>query len=82
MDEFKVLLSKFLKGFIVGFFAVTVTIIAPNISNLNDLATWLYALGLAGLSGGIVGGIQSIWKAITWKSDEEYLAEIEKRINK
>jgi len=53
---------RFLRGFIAGFVATALTVIAPNITTIPQLGNWLYALLVAGIVGGITGGLLAIDK--------------------
>ena len=67
MSETKVLLLRFVRGFVAGFVGAAATIIVPNIASIEELGDWMFALGMAGLVGGITGGLLALDKALRWE---------------
>lgn len=58
---FRVLL-RFIRGFVAGAIASMATIVIFTGNGWSELKTWLIALSLAGLTGGITGGIMALDK--------------------
>ena len=61
---FKSLAFRFLRGFIAGAVATMATMTPSIIASWRDLGIWLAALSLAGIVGGITGGILAIDKYV------------------
>jgi len=69
MVEFKVLIIRFIRGFIAGAVGSMITVGVFAGSGLNDLKQWGILLGVAAISGGITGGLLALDKAIRWKNE-------------
>jgi hypothetical protein len=61
-EELKVLLFRFIRGFVAG--AVSSMVV---IAFAGDLSQWLQALGIAAITGGLTGGLLAIDKAVRWE---------------
>ncbi|MFA6201519.1 MAG: hypothetical protein WC679_14055 [Bacteroidales bacterium] len=61
-ELFKSLCWRFGRAFIAGAVSTMVVIMPLSNNSWNDLTTWLSALALAGIVGGISGLIQAIDK--------------------
>jgi len=69
MVEFKVLIIRFIRGFIAGAVGSMITVGVFAGTNLTDFQQWIGLLGIAAMAGGITGGLLSIDKAIRWKNE-------------
>jgi len=67
--ETKVLIFRFIRGFIAGAVGSMITVGVFAGSGLNDLKQWGILLGVAAISGGITGGLLALDKAIRWKNE-------------
>ena len=56
-DLKKSVLFRFLRGFVAGAVGSMASLVPMVGSSWQELETWLVALGIAGLSGGITGAI-------------------------
>ena len=58
----KAILFRFIRGFIAGFVGTAVSL-APFAGNsFNELSDWLFGLAIAGVVGGISGGLLALDK--------------------
>jgi len=66
----KATLKRFLKGLISGAVSSMLLVIIPNASSWGDVSTWLTALAISGVIGGLTGFFLSIQKWASWKEDK------------
>lgn len=66
----KILFKRFLRGFVAGAVATMITVAIPNYQNWGDVQLWFINLGIAGIIGGIAGGLLAMDKALRWKEGE------------
>ena len=66
----KVLLKRFLRGFVAGFAGSAVTLGVFAGQNINDLMEWVLLILIAGTAGGISGGFLAIDKYLRWTTEE------------
>jgi VIT1/CCC1 family predicted Fe2+/Mn2+ transporter len=59
----KILLTRFLKGFLSGAIGAMVLVIPQNITTYNEIQTWITTLSIAGIVGGISGALLALDKA-------------------
>ena len=62
----KVLLRRFLRGFVAGFASSAGTVGVFVGSNIRELSQWLMVVAIAGIAGGITGAILSVDKYLRW----------------
>jgi len=63
MDKvLKSVLLRFVRAFVAGAVATMITITPLSINNWTDVSTWLGALGLSGIIGGVSGLLMAIDK--------------------
>lgn len=55
-------LKRFLKGFVAGAIAAMLLIVPASTASWADVATWLNALSLAGIFGGLNGLLLAVQK--------------------
>lgn len=66
-SKLKVLTIRFLRGCVAGAIATMMTVAIPNYQSWNDIQIWLTSLLMAGIVGGISGGILALDKALRWE---------------
>lgn len=67
MNEFwKIIVSRFIRAFVASA-AASMLLIVPSVVDWHSLGSWLSALGIAGVVGGISGLLQAADKAYRWK---------------
>lgn len=66
----KSLALRFLRGFIAGAVATMATMTPTIVNNWRDIFVWLSALAVAGIVGGITGGLLALDKYLRAKSDD------------
>jgi len=67
--KIKVLFNRFLRGFGGGFLGSAVSIGIFAGQSVRDLFDWLALLGIAGLAGGVTGGLLALEKGRRWKNE-------------
>jgi len=70
-EEAKVLLARFLRGFLAGAVASMLSVSSAIIVDWEDLALWGQALAISGLAGGLTGGLLALDKALRWEEEKE-----------
>lgn len=67
--KLKVLLNRFLRGFLAGAVGALATLLPISFQSLDDVKAWLFLAGLVVVSGGFSGGILALDKALRWKDE-------------
>lgn len=67
--KYKILLNRFLRGFIAGAIASLAAIVPVSFQSLNDIKAWLFLAMMAAVSGGVSGGLLAFDKALRWKEE-------------
>ena len=67
--KFKVLLNRFLRGFIAGAVASLAALLPVSFNSLNDIKAWLFIAMMTAFSGGLTGGLLALDKALRWKKE-------------
>jgi hypothetical protein len=80
--QFQTVIRSGVKGFVTAFLAVFAVMSIPNFQNYGEMGNFFIPLITSAILAGVNGAIQAIWKAITWKTDEQILAEVQARLNK
>ena len=60
-------LKRFIRAFLAGFVASAVLVVPANITDYGDIGSWITALSVAGIVGGITGLLQALDKASRFK---------------
>ena len=69
MVEFKVLIIRFIRGFIAGAVGSMITVGVFAGTNLTDFQQWISLLIIAAVAGGITGGLLALDKAIRFNNE-------------
>ena len=67
MEKAKVLFKRFVRGFVAGFIGSATMIGVFAGQSIQELGEWMFALGIAGIAGGITGGLLALDKELRWK---------------
>ena len=66
IQKTKSTLKRFLKGFLSGAVASMLLVAIPSISSWGDISTWLSALAVSGVIGGLTGLFLAVQKWASW----------------
>jgi uncharacterized membrane protein len=62
MEKFKVILYRFVRGFVASAVSAMILVIPNSTTSWQDFQTWTTALAIAGMFGGMTGALLALDK--------------------